>query len=469
MWWNPWAGSVSFDVALATHASAAELARLQARRLAALLKAARDGSALYRSEIGSVDPATMALGDLPVIGKCELMHRFDDWVTDPRLRLDELRRFVKDPTRIGELYLGQYMVWESSGSSGEPAIFVQCGQATAVYDALEARRRRVLQPLRRCFDPLYAMERMAFVGATDGHFATTVTVRRLRRLNPFMAAGTSSFSFLQPVQDLVAQLNEFRPTVLATYPTAALMLAEEAVAKRLRVQLGEVWTGGEALTPAMRDFIAQAFGCPVAQSYGSSEFFAMATECRFGALHLNSDWLILESVDEHWRPVPDGQEGCISLLTNLANHVQPLIRYDLGDRVTLRDGGCACGSALPVIEVQGRVDDSLLLRAQDGLVVRLLPLALTTVLEEEAKVFDFQIIQQGEQALLLRVASQGEEGVRQLLCASRALRRHLEQRGLSSVSIDARSGEASQPGRSGKLQRVIARHASPPAANEPVA
>jgi len=47
------------------------------------------------------------------------------------------------------------------------------------------------------------------------------------------------------------------------------------------------------------------------------------------------------------------------LLTNLANHVQPLIRYDLGDRIMVHEARCGCGSFLPVIELQGRDDDTL--------------------------------------------------------------------------------------------------------------
>jgi hypothetical protein len=50
-----------------------------------------------------------------------------------------------------------------------------------VYDALEALRRPVLRPFRSFFDPLGIGERIAFVGATGGHFASTVSVERLRR------------------------------------------------------------------------------------------------------------------------------------------------------------------------------------------------------------------------------------------------------------------------------------------------
>ena len=57
--------------------------------------------------------------------------------------------------------------------------------------------------------------------------------------------------------------------------------------------------------------------------------------------------------------MPAGEPGHTTLLTNLANHVQPLIRYDLGDGVLVHRAACACGSPLPVIEVEGRGDDML--------------------------------------------------------------------------------------------------------------
>ena len=60
---------------------------------------------------------------------------------------------------------------------------------------------------------------------------------------------------------------------------------------------------------------------------------------------------ILQPVDAQHRPVPVGETGFTTLLTNLANRVQPLIRYDLGDRVRFAPEACECGSALPVMAV----------------------------------------------------------------------------------------------------------------------
>ncbi len=402
------------------------------------------------------DLSGLELHRLPVMRKAELMDRFDDWVTDPAVRLGALRAFTADPACIGEPFLGRYTVWESSGSSGTPGIFVQDAAAMAVYDALEALRRPVLRPLQRILDPWGMHERIAFVGAIGGHFASTVSIERLRRLNPVLGARIHSISFLQPMAELAARLNTLAPTVLATYPSAAVLLATERLAGRLLVEPQEVWTGGEGLSPTMRGFVQETFNSPVADSYGASEFLALASECRAGGLHLNSDWAILESVDDHGRPVPAGESGSTTLLTNLANRLQPLIRYDLGDSVTVHAQACACGSALPRIDVQGRADDTLRLMARNGRSVCVLPLAISTVLEDEAGLFDFQLVQQGPSELLLRTRMCGRAAHQKLQHARTVLGAFLAGQGAPGVRIECHCNEPSRGGRSGKVQRILA-------------
>jgi phenylacetate-CoA ligase len=454
---DPWTSMiVSADVMAATHDTAASHAARQASRLASLLATAAHGSPLYRRLLGACDTTSLRLCDLPVMRKKDLMRDFTDWVTDPQLRLDALHRFTADPSRIARAYLGRYVVWESSGSSGEPTVFVQDAAAMAVYDALEASRRPMLRPLHRMLDPWCLGERVAFVGAIDGHFASVVSLQRLRRLNPMLSQRLRLFSFLQPLPQLVAELNAWEPTVVATYPSAAVLLAEERRAGRLNFAPQEVWTGGETLLPGERKLAEQVFGCPLVNSYGSSEFLTLACECRCGRLHLNSDWVILESVDEHGRAVAPDRPGATTLLTNLANHVQPLIRCDLGDRVTFRSQPCDCGSQLPVIEVLGRSDDTLRL-GPASCAVGILPLALCTVLEDEAGLFDFQLIQQGPSDLLLSTPLEGVAGTHALRRAQAALAAFLRRQGVGEVHIRCASGCQAPRGRSGKLQRVVAK------------
>ena len=450
------------DVVATSRAGAPSWQAHQARRLEVLLHDAALRSPLYRERLHSAGHPASAhetLQRLRPVHKRELMQRFADWVTDPSLALPALRAFVRGRDNRGEAFLGRYLVWESSGSSGEPALFVQDEQTLAVADALEAARGPISLAASGGWSDLLSgagNERIALVAATDGHFASVVAFERARELNPWLGAASRSFSFLQPIARLVEQLNAFDPTVLASYPSMAWVLSEEQRGGRLKIAPHALWTGGETLTPATRRALGERFHAPVRDNYGASECFIIASECRCGHLHLNADWVILEPVDEQGRAAAPGEFGATTLLTNLANHVQPVIRYDIGDSVRFVPGDCACGSSLPVIEVQGRADDVLTLEDAQGHEVHLAPLALTTVLEDEAGVFDFRLCQGGPRALRLDVFGGGPHAN-----AAAALRKFLREQGLGTTRVQSHSDvHEAERGRSGKQRRVVGEQAA---------
>ena len=70
--------------------------------------------------------------------------------------------------------------------------------------------------------------------------------------------------------------------------------------------------------------IERAFDCALINEYGSSECMSIAFSCSERALHVNSDWVILEPVDADYRPILPGASSHTVLLTNLANRVQPI-------------------------------------------------------------------------------------------------------------------------------------------------
>ncbi|MDI1257672.1 phenylacetate--CoA ligase family protein [Aquabacterium sp.] len=430
------------------------MARLQRHRLTALFAAARH-SPLYSRIIGSREPSSLRLEDMPVVGKAHLMDNFKDWVCDPSLELAELHQFLAQPDLIGQPFRDQLFVWESSGSSGAPGIFVQDAAAMTTYDTLEAVRRRIPNPLLRLFDPWGLGERMAFVGATNGHFASIVSVERLRRLSPILERTLHSVSFLQPMSKLAAELEAIQPRVIATYPSVAILLAEARASEKLDIKPQEIWTGGETLTKAMRAMISQAFSCEVINSYGASEFMSLASECRHQKLHLNSDWAILEPVDDQHQPVPPGQVGSTTLLTNLANHIQPIIRYDLGDCIAIDPVPCSCGSKLPVISVQGRSGDLLRLGEMKSGESNVSALALSTVIESIAELSDFQLIQTAPNELELNTELDGEWANDALLRARHALQSYLKDQGVHHMQICCHAGQPSTRGRNGKVKRVI--------------
>lgn len=446
----------SFEVASASHVTGEALAQLRHRRLTSLLRAVSASSKLYSERLAGLAPQADALPHMQPVTRQELMARFSDWVSDPSLRLEELTAFTADPANAGEPYLGKYLVWESSGTSGSPGIFVQDARCMALYDALESQRRGRTQATARLLDPFFLGERIAFVGAVSGHFASYITMERLRRLQPWLASSVRSFSIMQPLDDLVRALEAFAPTVLTTYPTAAAMLGHEVDQGRLYLpSLREVWTGGETLGHQLRKRLQKQLGATVHNSYGASEFLAMGWECDHGYMHLNSDWVLLEPVDDRYRPVPRGEPSASVLLTHLANTAQPLIRYDLGDHLTLSPETCTCGCPLPVFEVQGRRDDTLKVSGPGGRSVLLLPLALTTVLEESAGLFDFQICQKDDRTLVLRLPSEGREGRAALTKARRVLSAFVEAQGALPITVKGELGVRVPRGRSGKSCRIL--------------
>jgi phenylacetate-CoA ligase len=438
-------------------ARTADVAAIDSTRLdrfATLVRFAREHSPLYREMYRDVPSNVSAPHALPVVTKHALMAHFDDWVTDTAIRRTNIDAFLADRTHIGDRYLGRYIVWKSSGSTSELGIFVQDDNALTVYDALIAVQLAGANLAGRYVAGLFKGGRAALIAATGDHFASIASWERVCRSGAGL--GARGFSIMEPLDRLVAEINSFAPVYLASYPTMLTLLAEERVAGRLRVAPAIVWSGGEFLAPGARVELEHAFDCPVLNEYGASECMSIAFGCREGWLHVNADWVILEPVDASYRPTALGQISHTVLLTNLANRIQPVIRYDLGDAVVANPEPCGCGNPLPAIRVEGRREDVVTMSASDGRRIRLLPMALTTIVEEAADVHRFQIVQSRDTALMLRFDIAGVERKQAAFrAAAHALHDYLARQGVARphVSLDERLPILDR--RSGKLRQVV--------------
>lgn len=459
-WWNVLA--LAGETWWTRDAGREAIAAAAERRLQSLLEFAAARSPFYRKAWRGIVPGRTRLAQLPVVTRRELMARFEDWVTDRAVRRDDVLRFLRDRSRIGVPFAGQYLVWKSSGTSGEPGIYLQDRGALAVYDALLAVQIRSAEVAGRCAWGVLAQGgRAALVAATGDHFASIASWLYAGRSTPW--SNTRALSVAEPLPRLVAQLNAFQPAFLASYPTTLSMLADEARGGRLRIAPACMWSGGEHLSAAAHAAIEGAFGTVLVNEYGASECLSMAHACRSGNLHVNADWLVLEPVDRNYEPVPPGEASHTVLLTNLANRIQPIVRYDLGDSITVQAAACACGNPLPAIRVEGRRDDVLCLRGRDGSAVRLSPLALTTVMEEATRSHRFQIVQTRPDGIDVRLAARDpRERSAEWHAAKKALAGFLGRQSLSNVRVHLADGLPEADPRSGKLREVVAR--PPPAA-----
>lgn len=447
---------LAWDAWRVMRGGSATIAARQQARLANLVAFARMCSPYYRRLYHDLPTHVTSVRQLPPVTKPELMAHFDDWVTDPAVTRTGVEAFVADPTRVGDFYLGRYLIWTTSGTTGVPALLGQDRQSLRVIDMLRYVR---MDPV--CLTPhtLWQLRsrgvRIAIIYATGGHFAGVSSVQWWRRTRPILGKRGRIFSVQSPLPELVEELNAFQPTMVEAYATALALLAQEQEAGRLCIQPAVLISTAESLARPMRTRIEQAFGCPMVEAYGASEAAVIAYECRQKRLHVNADWVILEPVDEAYQPVPAGQPSHTVLVTNLANRVQPIIRYDLGDSVTVVPEHCPCGSPLPVIRVEGRTDHILAFPLADGQTIHLLPLALSTVVEETPGVRRCQLIQTGPATLTVRleaVTAGQTDAVWQVV--EPRLHTYLSAQGLASVTIERASEPPQRDPRSGKFRHV---------------
>lgn len=370
------------------------LVRLQGRRAARLIRHARTASPYFRSLLRDFPDEIDDWTAVPPTRKSALMSNFDDWVTDPRLRLGRLtREFLAKPELVGHTYLRRYRVFTTSGTTGTPAVIVHDPSSWTVFQ-LASRLRSERQILRHgaALGILQKGFRSAVLFATGGHYGGVGVAAYVQTLHPALSRRVRIVSVLRPIAEQVRELNAYQPTFVSGYPSALLALAKEQREGRLSIDPVLMLCAGEYLGEKQRCELEETFGCHLLQGYAASEVPALALECDEHRFHVNADWYLLEPVDADHNPVPAGTTSDTCLVTNLANFAQPIIRYDLGDRVRMYVDPCACGSLLPAVEVEGRTNDLVTLQGPTDASVEIVPLALGSVIEETPGVDRFQVI-----------------------------------------------------------------------------
>ena len=135
--------------------------------------------------------------------------------------------------------------------------------------------------------------------------------------------------------------------------------------------------------------------------------------------------------------------------------VQPIIRYQLGDRVAISSESCRCGSPFPQIRVVGRTDDVLIFPTPQDETVRILPLAIATVAEETPGVVSCQLIQREPRSLTVRLSVTKPAEKEAVWNALRErLTDYLSAQGVAGVTIDRAAEPPHLHPRSGKFRQV---------------
>ena len=297
----------------------------------------------------------------------------------------------------------------------------------------------------------------AAVFAGNGHFLGVSMIERQRHSRASRARSIHLIPVTLPLSEIVQRLNKLQPAMFSGYASALALLAQEQLAGRLHIQPAIVVSSAEPLSDENRILIRQAFGVPPRNNYSCSEGGVMGYECRQGNMHLNTDWVLYEPVDENQNPVAAGQLSSRVLITNLANRVMPIIRYELGDRAALAAAPCGCGISLPVVHIEGRTDEILHFGNVDGQTIPVLPLALSAVIKETPGMLRFQAIQSGPMALKIRLETSqaGDEMAISMAVESRVCD-FFQRQGLGHVAITHSPEAPMRDPKSGKFRNVWA-------------
>ena len=425
---------------------------LRRKRLEALVNHARENSPYYARLYRDV-PADFSLADLPATDKRTLMDNWDDWVCDRELKLEAVETFLQDKDNIGRKLKKKYLVFTTSGSTGEPLIAVYDDSANNVMGGIAACRSYARKEDLKAF--LKQGKKSIGVFADDGFYLGNSSIRSRLRTMPWKKKQMAVSSALYPISRIVEQLNAFQPAMLGGYPSNLELLAEEAREGRLNIHPVIIMTGGEYLSDSLREKLAETFRCYVQTSYSCTEGGTVACECACQHFHINDDWLIVEPVDAQGNPVPDGEQSDKLYLTNLYNYTQPYIRYEVTDRVIMHREPCPCGNPSPWIELEGRTDDVTTFREADKQ-IRIAPLPLYALLKEVPGIRRFQVLVYPENRMELRLEEKkGAERDIIFAQAKSALEQYLLQQNITQVFISLSADVPRQNPGSGKFKHIV--------------
>ena len=406
----------------ADHLSRGELEQLQQRRLNALVRFAREHSPYYRELFAKVGEE-FRLEDLPATSKPEMMANFDRVLTDSAITMRRIEEYTKDPDHIGRMIDEKYLVFKTSGSTGNPAVVLYDKPSIAVSSAVAALRTFARHEDLKAF--MRHGKKTAGVFADHGFYLACGMSRYLQLKMPGRQTKIT-VDVNAPEAQIIEELNAFAPAMLSGYPSNLALLAD---AEELRIHPDVVITGGELLTEAVKGKLKNKFSCTVQTHYSCTEAGEIACECREGHLHINEDWVIVEPVDRDGKPVGDGVLSDRVLVTNLANRIQPFIRYELTDRIIVHSEPCSCGRNTRWLEIEGRTDDTLVL--DNG--VKVAPMSLYRILEEVKGVRRFQLVQTASYELELRLIC--EDPASAFAEAERELQAFFADRGVTNLKI----------------------------------
>lgn len=281
--------------------------------------------------------AGQPLATWPMMDKALMMREFDRMNT-AGLQLSHVLEVAhrSEMERDFVPLLDGYTVGLSSGTSATRGVFVVSPAERATWAGV-----MLAKALPR---GLLARERVALLLRAGSSLYTAVRT-------PWISF--EFFDLFEPFEKLIAELVQYQPTIVVAPAQVLRALALRQLEGDLGWTPARVISVAEVLEPGVRALLEQVFG-EVHELYQATEGF-LASTCRFGTLHLNEAFLVVEP---EW--LDERKERFVPVITDFTRKTQPIVRYRLNDVLVRRKERCPCGShAMALAAIEGREGDLL--------------------------------------------------------------------------------------------------------------
>ncbi|MGM0409416.1 MAG: hypothetical protein ACQEQF_01535 [Bacillota bacterium] len=364
-----------------------EIKSLQEKKFRSLLFHAYDNSkfyrGLYKSEgIKREDLSEIKITDLPVVNKEKIMSNFNKNITVKGITKNKVEKFLENSPEPASFFNNNYKIIHSSGSTGRLGYFIYSKNE---WDLIKAVSLRMFGSFG------LKAKRYAFIGASDGHYAgISLFLSPINQFEEIFYEDYLIININKEVDNYIKKLNNLKPHNLTGYPSALRILAEYQLEGKLNISPETIICGGEPFLENDKKIIKEAWGVEAVNYYAASESLMLGIKkAEDNNIYLMEDINLIEIKDNK------------TLITNLYNYTQPLIRYEMSDVLKKAQNEEKNWPFTQIEKLIGRREEIIYFKNEKGKEDFLHPIALAEFYVKGLK--RFQILKDGQESFTMKV------------------------------------------------------------------
>lgn len=335
----------------------------------------------------------------PLVNKSIFMKNFDSINTKGIKREEALDVAIQaEISRNFTPMIGEVTIGLSSGTSGNQGVFLATENERAQWVACVLDRVIGFSLKKRS---------VAFFLRANSNLYDSVKSKVLK---------FDFFDLMEPLENQLSRLELVNPSILVAQPSLLLELAKKKVNGELAIFPKKIISVAEVLYPEDAVRLEEVFEQTIHQVYQCTEGL-LATTCKYGTLHFNEDFLIIEK-----KYIDAEKTRFHPVITDLMRTTQPVVRYELNDIIHEKKN-CKCDNNMTGIEkIEGRSDDILIFNSIDGKQVKIFPdFFRRAIIMSNNQISDYTLVQFGENELELfvennsKIFDQAKDAIEKLL------------------------------------------------------